>query len=257
MIIPTYGAFDYASRAARSAIINTSGMAVVHVVDDASPVDWQAIRRQHFSSLANEFGVDRLSLFRYDTRGGLTRSWNHGLSAAIQGGADFVCCTNSDVLFSPGWDVRVREALGAGYHLVGPLTNAPGTEKRQGVSAHLADYVIDDAPDALARTAARLEQTYGSTVETGAVNGFCLVASAAIWSDHRYDRVHFFRPRNDFNSRGARNPTPLMTLNEYELQGRWGRSGLRSGIALGSFVFHYRAVSRGDSYRCPGWYRSS
>ena len=37
-----------------------------------------------------------------------------------------------------------------------------------------------------------------------------------------------------------------MTLQEYELQGRWHAAGLRSGVVLSSFVFHYRAVSRGE-----------
>ena len=63
---------------------------------------------------------------------------------------------------------------------------------------------------------------------------------------HAYDAEHVFKPRNDVNSRGHKNPTPLMTLQEYELQGRWHAAGLRSGVVLSSFVFHYRAVSRGE-----------
>jgi hypothetical protein len=46
-----------------------------------------------------------------------------------------------------------------------------------------------------------------------------------------------------------------MTLSEYELQGRWRKDNLHIGFCPGSFVFHYRAVTRGDRYKRGKWYR--
>jgi hypothetical protein len=48
-----------------------------------------------------------------------------------------------------------------------------------------------------------------------------------------------------------------MTLNEYELQRRWKETGLKvRRRCLGSYVFHYRAVSRGDAHKKGDWVRA-
>jgi hypothetical protein len=47
-----------------------------------------------------------------------------------------------------------------------------------------------------------------------------------------------------------------MTLGEYELQGRWTKAGLETAICTGSYVLHYRAVSRGARYRMGDWVRA-
>jgi GT2 family glycosyltransferase len=49
----------------------------------------------------------------------------------------------------------------------------------------------------------------------------------------------------------------MMTGNEDELQARWAKKGMKSGVVLSTFIFHYRSVSRGDKYKWGRWYRQS
>lgn len=269
VIIPTYGAFDYAARAAHSALTNTqSAQAVVIVVDDATPglqLDEEtgyppplaAVRRLH---------PGRLVFGWFQTRGGLLRSWNAGLATAEAARSDYAVVTNSDVVFAPGWDTPLLDALADGYDLVGPVTNAPGTERSQYVGLYLpprpglAPRRDDDAAIARIAEALRSRREPGSrlgNVIPGPINGFCMMARTGTWRRHAHDRERdqVFRPRNDFDSKGRPNPTPTMTLGEYELQRRWHAAGLRAGICTTSYVFHYRSVSRGDRYRMGDWAR--
>jgi GT2 family glycosyltransferase len=50
-------------------------------------------------------------------------------------------------------------------------------------------------------------------------------------------------------------PAMAMTGNEDELQKRWRKKKFRTGFCPQSFIFHYRAVSRGDRFKHRGWYR--
>jgi len=87
------------------------------------------------------------------------------------------------------------------------------------------------------------------------VNGFFQIAKMQTWVDGKYDADHFYCPRNDFTSRGHKNPTPLMTLNEDELMGRWAKKGWKFAVIPSSFIFHYRAVTRGKRYTAGKWFR--
>lgn len=62
---------------------------------------------------------------------------------------DYACCTNNDTVFTPGWDVTLRAALSRGFDLVGPVTNAPGSEKAQDVSNFMPNDVLSDDESAL------------------------------------------------------------------------------------------------------------
>ena len=83
------------------------------------------------------------------------------------------------------------------------------------------------------------------------------MATMNAWRKGKFDAQNYYRPVNTHTSKGKKNPTPLMTLNEDELQSRWTAKGMKSAIALSTFIFHYRAVSRGDKYKMGKWYRKS
>jgi hypothetical protein len=167
---------------------------------------------------------------------------------------DYCCVTNSDVLFSPGWDIEVVKALEK-FHLVGPVTNAPGTEEEQYVGKYSVLYTRPANPDAIGTIQTELIREQAGRFKASDLNGFCLIAKTATWWSQPFDPTHVFKSRNEHNSRGEPNPTPTMTLQEYELQRRWKARGLKTGIALGSYVFHYRSVSRGDKHKKGDWTR--
>lgn len=235
----------------RTALTKTvSGPVRVILVDDASP-EWS---ERWADQLRAELGV---VVIRFDEHGGLTRSWNEGLRAARELGAVYAVATNSDVVFARGWDVPIVAALDErGMALVGPVTNAPGTEDAQDVSKHyIRPYTVDDDQSHIDMVGRRLTEDFGSEVRQSTVNGFCMMARTETWWANSFDDVHVFKPRNDYNSRGQVNADPFNTLQEYELQARWHARGLKTGFCPGSFVWHYRSITRGDRFKTPGWYR--
>lgn len=269
IVIPTYGHFEYAADAVRSALRNTTCFdPYVLVVDDASP-DWPPWVDTGPDSQArpvpgplydvfSEFPT-KVDWHRFEENGGLTRSWNRGLWEAGSGDKyDFACVTNSDVVFAEHWDHAIFEALRPGKNqvdLVGPVTNAPGTETSQYVGRYSTLYDPTHPQKDIDAVQRELTNAQGTRTKTATLNGFCMVANTRTWWANPFDPKHVFCPRNDFNSKGERNPTPLMTLNEYELQRRWHEKGLTSAVCLGSYVFHYRAVSRGDKHKRGDWVR--
>ncbi|AGA28660.1 putative glycosyltransferase [Singulisphaera acidiphila DSM 18658] len=251
LVCPTYGQFDYAMRTIESFARHTEDPLTI-VVDDASP-DWGDPDWQEF------LGADALPIVvhRFPENGGLTRSWNWGIHRAIMQGADYVIAGNSDILFCEGWQHGLIHALESGYALAGPLSNAPG--RTATVKAHVANYVpgyrLTDDPaylDSLSRT---LQARYQGLVVEARVNGFFQMARAEVWLAGRFDEAHVYRPRNDLQPNGMPNPDPLMTSNEDELQNRWARLGWRFAVCPSSFIFHYRAVSRGTNYLHGSWMR--
>lgn len=264
-IVPVYEHFDYAELSVQSFLAHTpDGYAIV--IDDASPSWGIGSAFASFNAMATRL-AEQVAVVRFAENGGLTRSWNCGLAACRSINEvrksehiRYAVCTNSDVLFTPGWHLPLTHALERGFALVGPITNAPGSEKVQDVeryyvSKHRVLYRLTDDPIYLSAVAERLRLGYGDEVRENKINGFCMMAKVSTWWANAFDAQHVFKPRNDFNSKEQRNPTPLMTLNEYELQGRWRKAGLRVGFCPGSMVFHYRAVSRGNRYRQGKWFR--
>lgn len=254
VVLPTYGAYDYAVHALTSVLRNTEHFDVtVSVVDDATPEN----KRAHFDVLLQAIREEtRVQWHQFVVNGGLTRSWNYGLEEGIANNFDYVCVTNSDVYFPAGWDTDIAEALQM-YALVGPVTNAPGTEKLQYVKRYSVTYDKKKLQSAeeVAKIQQELLKNQQYKTKQGTINGFCMIAKTATWHANRFDEASVFRPRNEFNASGELNPTPLMTLNEYELQRRWHSRGLKSCVCIRSFVVHYRAVSRGQRYNRGDWLR--
>jgi len=223
VVIPTYNHFAYARAAVRSLVRHAPrGATVEHiVVDDCSP-EWDAVDWRTWPG-----GGRRV---RFGRRGGLTRSWNAGLRFAFERRSDYVVCTNSDVLFSPGWFEPLVDALESGLDLVGPVSNAPGHAAAQDVRLYLdAPSELDDSARSIGATARALR---GKAPLRSRINGFFMMARTGVWRAGRYSRRCVF------------DPACRMAGNEDELQARWSALGRTAGIATASYIFHYRSVSR-------------
>jgi hypothetical protein len=256
MVVPTHGHFEYARAAVDSFFQHTSVDdydPLCLVIDDASS-DWDDRHWHEITSVSH-----RIRTVHYETPGGLTRSWNEGLRIARSTQARYCVLANSDVLFTPSWERALVHHLRGGFRLVGPCSNAPGTTSGdlQNVTRYIADYALTDDPAYLAQIACRLCSDYYDAAYTTPINGFFLMAETTSWWRGAFDDYHVFRPRVEYLISGRRNPTPLMTGNEDELQQRWERLGFMSAACPGSFIFHYRAVSRGDDFKRTGWFRKS
>jgi hypothetical protein len=245
---------EYTAAALRSFFQTTSG-GVAIVVDDASP-KWETIHESHLKGLA-EYKGQECFVYRFDEWGGLTRSWNQGLRLARDFGCDYVICGNNDIVFPELWYQGLLHAIENGYSLVGPVSNAPGVtaKHRQEVWKYYPDYEVNDSSNYLNRVQSFLLEKHLGAVLDCPINGFFQMATLDTWWKGRYDDNNVYRPRNDKSSRGHRNKTPLMTLNEDELQGRWRKLGYRTGVVPSSFIFHYRAVTRGDKFLKGKWHR--
>lgn len=257
-ICPTYKAreLDAYTRISLASFFATTPSAVAIVVDDGS-ASWNTEYEQSLRQLTNQYSDASIKFIHFDKNGGLTRSWNAGLTLAEKLKLDYVIAGNNDIIFTTNWYSGMIHALNNGYHLVGPLSNAPGITAKgaQQIERYISNFKVTDDIDKLNSYAVELYQAnYGSVIEKP-INGFFQLAAMSSWVAGKYDSVHFYRPLNPYTSKGLRNYTPLMTLNEDELQKRWRTLGMRSAIALSSFIFHYRAVTRGDKYKRGQWYR--
>jgi len=222
-------------------------------VDDCSP----NLQPGEYQGWAREAGVD--VSYEFGSPGGLTRSWNEGLTIAALNQADIAVVGNSDTIFTPGWDRGIIAALNQ-FHLVGPVTNAAGWgSSMQRVQTFIPGYTVSDDEERLGEASDQLLGLapielmptkfqfgkQGVTIEVPEfINGFTMAARMSTWQEHMFGDYYF-------------NPAYPMTENEVELQLRWRWAGLRIGIAPSSFVFHYRSVSRGDQFLCEGAYRKA
>lgn len=234
----------------------TTKNGVAIVVDDGS-TDWTQSYENELLNLAAKYSGN-IHLIHFEKNGGLTRSWNQGLSKALELKADYAIAGNNDIIFTPNWYSGLITTADKRGGLVGPLSNAPGTTAKglQEVSRYIPDYVLSDAAAVLAKQANYLQTKYtGQYIAVPAVNGFFQFASMSSWVKGKYDAKLFYCPSNPFRSNGRPNPTPLMTMNEDELQKRWRKKGMYSSIATDSFIFHYRSVTRGPMYLKGMWYR--
>lgn len=257
-ICPTYKAreLDAYTRISLASFFATTPSAVAIVVDDGS-ADWNREYEQSLEQLAAQYTNVSIKFIHFPKNGGLTRSWNAGLTLANSLKLDYAIAGNNDVIFTTNWYAGMLHALNNGYHLVGPLSNAPGITAKgaQQIERYISNFKVTDDRDKLNSYAAELYNAqFGSVIERP-INGFFQLASMDSWVKGKYDSIHFYRPVNPFTSKGYVNTTPLMTLNEDELQKRWRDKHMKSAVVLSSFIFHYRAVTRGDRYRRGNWYR--
>jgi len=252
-VCPTYQAHElhaYTERAI-SSFFKTTPNGVVILTDDASP-DWASykLKLEELRSSLN-IAEDRFHIVRFDKEGKLTRSWNAGLRLATYLKLDYAIAGNNDVIFTPQWHSGLLHALNNGYDLVGPLSNAPGVTAKglQEVRHYTNKYILSDRDEHLNAVAKDLYDKHLGKVVESPINGFFQMAKVISWVKGKYSAEDFYRPLNKFTSKGKVNRTPLMTLNEDELQARWRKLNMKSAVVCSSYVFHYRAVSRGDKYK--------
>lgn len=248
-ILPSFRGFDYSRRCLLSLFKYTPDCVAV-VIDDASPGFTDSFLEQPRQK-------GRVVFERFEKNRGLTAAWNRGLELARAEDPEYIVVGNHDVLFNNGWYDGMIKALTCGFHLVGPLSNAPGVTARglQDIKHYVKNYTLSDEADYNNELANRLKDNYANRVIPSAINGFFMMARTTTWFGHMFDAKHVFRPVNKRSASGHRNPTPLMTGNEDELQARWRKKKLRSGVAISSFIFHYRSVARGKQHAMGRWMR--
>jgi len=96
-------------------------------------------------------------------------------------------------------------------------------------------YKVDDDQSYLDKIAARLSVDRRLELwSPQRINGFCMAAKTETWWLGAHTKEFVFDSGRKFK----------LTKNEDELQGRWEKKGIAVGIVPGSFVFHYRGVSR-------------
>jgi glycosyltransferase involved in cell wall biosynthesis len=259
-ICPTWRASLTAgyTEAALQTFFETTPEGVAIVVDDGSP-DWvESKMQERLQKIAPT--EQSIHFYHFSNEYGLTRSWNKGLDIADSLGLEYVIAGNNDVLFPPNWHFGLTHALANGFTMVGPLSNAPGitAKGKQEVGRYVQDYKVTDDPAYLEEVAFNLMTFNMGKVIESPVNGFFQMCRLEGWRSNMIDLGEtktYYNPLNTHTSKGHKNLTPTMTLNEDEWQGRARGAGLRSGIVLSSFIFHYRAVSRGDKYKRGQWYR--
>jgi glycosyltransferase involved in cell wall biosynthesis len=250
VIIPVYNHWNYATDCVDSLLATTPGVHVI-LVDDCSPeVPPAAWLKERFHQ-SNGHNV----YVRHPKNEQLTAAWNTGFRHAFRINPDFIVAGNSDILFSPDWWIALQQASRIGYHLVGPMTNTPGNTKLQEITRLIPTYATDHTEAGIARVSTAL-RGWRNHVEPTPINGFFMWAKTADWKSGAYKENFVFRPSNSHFNSGKKNPTPLMTGNEDELQSRWGNKLKRKfGVACGSFIFHYRSVTRGIHYAKGRWSR--
>jgi len=258
-ICPVYKAahfHQYTLSALESFFATTPG-GVAIVVDDGSP-EWSTFQDIYYKLTRKRH--QQIHFVRFDDQVGLTRSWNAGLNVASELDLDYAVASNNDIVFpSAKWSEGLLHALVNGYSMVGPLSNAPGitAKGKQEIDRYFGPYELTDDASHLAYVLDNVYDKYLGHVVESPVNGFFQMASMDSWRQGKFSRKYYYRPVNKFTSKGALNPTPNLTLNEDELQARWARKGMKSAVVLSSFIFHYRAVSRGDRYKRGKWFRKS
>ena len=242
VVIPVYGHFDYAARAVRSCLASSDRTWVL-ILDDASP-DYEVGLASFLTPiLKSKEASDRVACVHHEQNQGLTAMWNAGLHLA-RNNSTYICCGNSDLVFTPGWDGPLRE-WATKYPLVGPVTNTPGTEPGQFVGNFLQNYKVSDRRSDLNATAESLRRQCAGDVRVGPINGFCMFGRTDSWWKYAHDEQHVFDPKN------------RMTLQEYQLQKKIRKLGGQTAYVPASFVFHYRAVTRGEKFRRGAWLRNS
>lgn len=257
-VCPTHKALELHSYTAKSLLTffktTPNGFAVV--VDDGS----KGFNSEYVRSLKSLApSAEQIVVEHFKDPLGLTRSWNKGLEICADKQVDYAIAGNNDVIFPVRWYEGLVQLSELAFALVGPLSNAPGITAKgaQEIAKFIPDYVLTDDPAIIDSYSLDLLNRFKGHYHVSKVNGFFQFAAMKSWIAGKFDDNHFYRPANFFTSTGVKNPTPYTTLNEDELQARWEKKGMKSVVCLSSFIFHYRAVTRGDKYKRGQWFRQN
>lgn len=150
--------------------------------------------------------------------------------------ADVAIIGNADTIWGEHAIDGLLDALDEGLDLVGPVSNRPGwgTPSQVRQVNELQDYWIQLAPSRLAFDHSS-RSGVGMMLEQ-CINGFTMAAKMETWAAGAYDieAGHFF------------NPKYKQTENEMELQLRWALLDWKIGIALGSYVHHFKGEFKSE-----------
>lgn len=242
IVIPTRGQFDYAARAIASGVYYTPDPTAL-VIDDASP-EWSDAWIKAMVGACPPGRLAWIKLSRSAFGPNLTRSWNRGLVFARESGFRHVVLANSDVIFASGWWAGIRAGLRR-YDFIGPVTNAPGHQQEQ--LSDVADRLVEPDDQYALNLACEplIDIAEHEFSEAPYLNGFCFAGQTERFWSNSFDNLHVF------------DPSKPMVGNEDEFFERARDRGMKMGIARGSFVFHYRSVSRGIEHANIGAYRRS
>lgn len=231
VVIPVYGQFDIAVATVKSLAMHATVPTLAIVVDDYSPNRPLDMAARYEAAVA---GSEVSLLYHEHTRNfGISGSWNWGLMQANELEIPYSVAGNSDILFTHQWWFELQTALDNGYDLVGPITNAPGDQKSQNVDRYFPGYRITDEPVYLNKVAEYVRENHqGVRIETS-INGFFMMGRREVWLRHTSAKKEVFSPKL------------RMLGSEYHLQKRLHQLGQKTGIVPGSFIFHYRSLSRG------------
>lgn len=251
-VMPVKGHVEYAVAAIDSLMENSDGAVVtVYVVEDgcepARGGDWvRDVTTIHPHSI-------EYTAMRADR--GPTAAWNDGISRAISEN-DMVVMGNDDVIVPRGWWQDLYYGLTSRMlDFVGPLSNSPGTTNaQQHVLGHLPNYILSDRQSMIDAVQAQLQEQSARKFRAGAVNGFFIAALSDRWRIAAYDieRGLIFPDAINKMPSGRTNPTPLVTGQEDWLHSHAKMLDFRMGLSPGTFVFHYRSVTRGTRYCADG-----
>lgn len=200
----------------------------VLVVDDATPAE------VGIKELCSGFGAGFLT--KPAVRG-LTNSWNMAFNYYQKRGYEKCIISNDDVRFPRGFSEKLLEGTDS-YDLVGPLTNKPQHQPRQGVTNYVSHSSDIDAVQT------GLSRRYGKDpfLEIDHLNGFCFAFSRRIenhlFSNEPGEHVEADSKRRFFPEKLLFNPVHINIFNEDSLCKRIKRNGGRIFICLASYVYH-------------------
>jgi glycosyltransferase involved in cell wall biosynthesis len=252
-ILPTFGSLRYARLCLESLLKTTSEVRIsIVIVDDCTPVgqwntDW----------FTDKPDADIL-WHRFENNGGLTRSWNTGFLIALEHQQpDYIVAGNSDVIVPSNWHHGLINVIESGAMFAGPLTNAPGWTQgnRQAISMYSPASAITSHPSSVENAGQAVRNKYGNRFVKSPINGFFMFGATNSWLEIAHDTIHVFPPVITHMPSGRKNPKPLMLAQEDLLNAEVNKRGRYTAAALGSFVYHFRGVSRGGKNLCPGWSR--
>jgi len=159
---------------------------------------------------------------------GVTDSWNRAYTFFKQKGYKACIISNDDVRFPQdcwrglAWGVYKR-----GYHLLVPLSNAPGDGKGQRIQRFLK--IKPNAKNADQIQEALFKRYHGKKkwASCGYFNGFCFAFGSSI-EKFKFSKKFLFDPKR--KNRG----------NEIDLVKRMKVHNGRIGISMISYVFHWK-----------------
>lgn len=164
IIIPVLNQHDMTEECIYAVLENTQDCEII-VIDNGSAPPF----RPPFS------GFVETRLIRNEENKGYPVAVNQGIGKAK---GDIIVLLNNDVIATPGWDQKLRNALAAGYSIAGPMTNyAAGLQRTE-----VANYENKDELNQAAQEWA--EQFSGDEFqEVNFVIGFCMAFTRALYDE--------------------------------------------------------------------------